>query len=203
MLGFDAAAALEQGLTGKNGTWLVTWQDQVVDPVGFVPYFLDRAGAEAEPVPQFWQLGLRHWDLRTGAAYAAWPQPQHTDAANFDHKLALLGWDDPADGELTVYWRALNTLPEDYQVSLVLEDATGATLGRWDGRPTGYDFPTTRWSVDQAVFGRYPLPAPAGAKGDLYVTLAVYAPDAPDGLDVRDAADNPAGKRVRLGPLRF
>lgn len=203
VLGFDAATALGQGLAGKNGAWLVTWQDRVVDPVGFVPYFLDRAGAETQPVPPFWQLGLRHWTLRPDARYPASPEPQHSDAANFDHKLALLGWDDPARGELIVYWQALNTLLEDYQVSLVLEDAAGTMLGRWDGRPAGYDYPATRWPVGRAVFGRYPLPAPAGFTGDLYATLAVYVPDATEGLDIRDVADNPAGKRVRLGPLRF
>ncbi len=203
VLGFEDAPALEQGLRGGNGAWLVTWQDEVVDPVGFVPYFLDRAGVETNPVARFWHLGLRHWTLRADARYVASPEPQHADAANFDHKLALLGWDDPEDGELTVYWRALNTLTEDYQVSLILEDAAGAILGRWDGRPAGYGYPTTRWSVDKAVFGRYPLPAPAGANGDLYVSLAVYAPGAPEGLDIRDVADNPAGKRIRLGPLRF
>ena len=49
VLGFDAGAQLEQALAGKAGAWLVSWQDAVVDPVGFVPYFLDRAGAE-QPV---------------------------------------------------------------------------------------------------------------------------------------------------------
>ena len=203
VLGFEAAPALEQGLAGKDGAWLVTWQDRVIDPVGFVPYFLDRAGAETKNVPPFWQLGLQHWTLQAGARYPSSADPQHADAANFDHKLGLLGWDDPIDGELTVYWQALNSLPEDYQVSLVLEDASGAELGRWDGRPAGYDYPTTRWSVDRAVFGRYPLPGSAGASGERYVTLAIYAPDAPEGLNIRDVADNPAGKRVRLGPLRF
>lgn len=203
VLGFRTAPALERGLAGKDGAWLVTWQDRVVDPVEFVPYLLDRAGMETANVSQFWQLGLRRWILRPGARYAASPEPEHTDAANFDHKLALLGWDDPVDGELTVYWQALNSLLEDYQVSLVLEDTTGAALGRWDGRLAGYDYPTARWPVGTALFGRYPLPEAAGERSELYVTLAIYAPGAPDGLDIRDAADNPAGKRIRLGPLRF
>ncbi len=81
-----------------------------------------------------------------------------------------------------------------------------ARAGNWalDGRPAGYDFPTTRWRTGDAVFGRYrDGRRPRGKEGDLHVTLAVYAADAPDGLDIRDVADNPAGKRIRLGPLRF
>ena len=120
------------------------------------------------------------------------------------HKLALLGWDDPREDQLTVYWRALNTLPQDYRVSVILEDAQGREVGRWDGRPTGYDYPTIRWQPGQEIFGRYLLPLPADAPaGDYAVTLAVYDDANPDGLDLRDAADNPAGKRVRLGPLRI
>lgn len=201
VLGFDTAHALSEALAGKDGAWLVTWQDEVVDPLGMVPYLLDRAGSETPVDRSFWRIGLRHWALDPAAQYPAAPAPQHPQAANFDHKVALLGWDAPRDGELTVYWQAINTLPADYQVSLILEDAAGDELGRWDGRPAGYNYPTTRWRVGEPVFGRYPLPPSDAARGERYATLAIYAPDAPDGLDLRDEADNPAGKRVRMGPF--
>ena len=203
VLGFDAGAQLGRALAGKTGAWLVSWQDAVVDPAGFVPYFLDRAGAEQPASQAFWHLGLRYWRLRPDATFLAEATPAHNQSANFDHKLALLGWDDPQGNQLTVYWRVLNTLPQDYRVSVILEDAQGREVGRWDGRPASYDYPTTRWQPGQEIFGRYPLPLPADAVGEYTIALAVYDEMNPDGLDLRDAADNPAGKRVRLGPLRI
>jgi hypothetical protein len=201
VMGFEAAAPLGEALAGKDGAWLVSWQDEVVDPMGVTPYLLGRAGAEEQVPASFWKLGLRHWKLEPDATYPGEPVPQHAQGANFDHKLALLGWDAPKDGQLTVYWKALNALPADYQVSLIFEDAAGKELGRWDGRPAGYNYPATRWQVGRPVFGPYPVPVTAGAPGERYASLAIYSTDSPEGLDLRDEADNPAGKRVRLGPF--
>jgi hypothetical protein len=204
VLGFDTGPTLARALQGMQGAWLVSWQAEAVDPVGVVPYFLDRAGAEQPSPGQFWQVGLRHWRLRPGATFPAQPEPEHQLGANYGHRIALLGWDEPKDGRITVYWQALQPLDRDYQVSLILEDAAGNELGRWDGRPAGYGYPANRWRPAQAVFGRYALPLPADAPaGDYFVTLAVYDPAEPSGLDIMDVADNPAGKRIQLGPIRI
>jgi mannosyltransferase len=204
VLGFEAGSVLSRALRTKTGAWLVSWQEEAVDPAGFVPFFLDRAGQEQPIAQRFWQLGLRHWTLRPDAVFPAEPQPVHTDGANYAHQIALLGWDDPLQGYITIYWRALNPVTRDYQVSLVLEDATGNELGRWDGRPAGYNYPTFRWEPGKALFGRYTLPMPSDAPpGEYYVTIALYDSTEPSGLDIMDVADNPAGKRVRIGPLHL
>jgi 4-amino-4-deoxy-L-arabinose transferase-like glycosyltransferase len=203
-LDLRAGSILDRALRDRAGAWLVSWQTEAVDPLGVVPYFLDRAGVEQASPGQFWHVGLRHWALRPGATYPASPEPEQRLGANYGHRIALLGWDNPRNGQLTVYWQALQPLDRDYQVSLVLEDETGKELGRWDGRPAGYEYPAQRWEVGEAVLGRYDLPLPADApRGDYYVTLAVYDPAEPSGLDIMDVADNPAGKRIRLGPFRL
>jgi hypothetical protein len=48
--------------------------------------------------------------------------------------------------------------------------------------------------------GRYPI-AQGLAAGRYYVTVTVYDAAEPSGLDIMDVADNPAGKRLRLGPF--
>jgi 4-amino-4-deoxy-L-arabinose transferase-like glycosyltransferase len=201
-LGFETGAVLEQAVANKPGVWVVEWQDEVVDPAGFVPYFLDRAGREQATAGDFWQLAARHWLLRPDAGFPTEPSPDHDDGANFAHQVALTGWDDPRDGSITLYWRALNPIGRDLKVSLVFEDATGREVGRWDGRPARYDYPTTRWRPGEALFGRYPLPQ-STVPGDYAVTVALYDDANPSGLDIMDIADNPAGKRARLGPVRI
>jgi hypothetical protein len=200
-LGYETGAVLEQAVAGKPGVWVVEWQDEVVDPAGFVPYYLDRAGQEQVTAGDFWQLAARHWLLRPDAAFRTEPSPDHDDGANFAHRVALTGWDDPQDGAITLYWRALNPIESDLKVSLVFEDAMGREVGRWDGRPAGYDYPTMRWRPGEALFGEYPLPDSL-ISGDYTVTVAVYDDADPSGLDIMDIADNPAGKRVRLSPVR-
>lgn len=202
VLGFDAGTQLGPALAGKSGVWLVEWQADTMDPMGVVPYLLDRAGTEIPFNRGYWGLQVRHWQLRPGAQYLAGPQPEHEQAADFGHQVALLGWDQPRDGLIAVYWRALQGLDRDYQVSLRVEDLAGKEIpGQgWDGRPATYNYPATRWPPGQAVFGRYPLPAGLPA-GGYYITLAVYDSREPSGLDIMDVAGNPAGKRVRLGPL--
>jgi mannosyltransferase len=203
VLGLDTGSVLGQALEGKTGAWLASWQAEAVDPLGVVPHFLDRTGTEQASPGQFWHIGLRHWRLRPGTAYPSSLEPEHPFGANYGHRVALLGWDDPKNDQITVYWQALQPLDRDYRVSLVLEDTAGKELGRWDGRPAGYNYPSLRWRPGQAVFGTYDLPLPAEAPGgDYYVTLAVYDSAQPSGLDIMDVADNPAGKRVRLGPFR-
>ena len=203
VLGFDAAAQLGPALAGKAGVWLVEWQADTLDPMGVVPFLLDQVGTEVPFNRGYWGLKVRHWQLRPGAQFLAGPQPEHLQAADFGHQVALFGWDGPQDGQMAVYWRALQGLDRDYQVSLRLEDLAGKDIpGQgWDGRPATYDYPATRWRPGEVVFGRYPLPAELPA-GGYYVTLTVYDSREPSGLDVMDVAGNPAGKRVRLGPLQ-
>ena len=202
-VGLDTAAGRwAQALAGKDGAWLVAWQDEVVDPVGVTPYLLDRAGAEVKSRPSFWQLGLRHWQLDPERDLFPRPQPDHVAAAQLRPQARPAGLGRPGrrrvDGLLAGAQHPARGLPG-------VADPRGcggqSSIGRWDGRPAGYDYPTTRWPVGEPLFGRYPIPAPPFLPGQRYATLAIYSSDEPDGLDLRDAADNPAGKRVRIGPF--
>ena len=201
-LDYGVAADLIDWLSGLDGVWVVLWQDEVVDPAGYLLSILDDVGEE-QPIEQtFPKVGLRHYRLPPDARFTGEPVIAHPTDINFGHKLRLLGYTQTGEQEVTLYWQALEPLTEDYRVSLTLRDTAGQSWGQWDGRPTAYLFPTNRWRVGQIVPGIYQLVPITGAPpGDYGLEVGVYTEDDPGGLDVLDEAGAPQGKRAMLGAV--
>ena len=201
-LDYGVAADLIDWLFGMGGVWVVLWQDEVVDPAGYLLSILDDVGEE-QPIDQtFPKVGLRHYRLPPDARFTGEPVIAHPTDINFGHKLRLLGYTQTGEQEVTLYWQAMEPLTEDYRVSLILRDTAGQSWGRWDGRPTAYLFPTNRWRVGQVVPGIYQLVPMTGAPpGDYGLEVGVYTEEDPKGLDVLDEAGAPQGKRAMLGAV--
>jgi hypothetical protein len=76
--------------------------------------------------------------------------------------------------ELTLFWRAVRSLPETYQVSVQLQDANRLTLTADSGytHPGGY--PTSRWRTGGYVSDQHGLTIPADAlPGSYRIGVAV------------------------------
>lgn len=208
VLGYDAANVLNQTLLGEHGAWVVLWQDEVVDPNGFVPLLLSSRGKEQKTDASFWQVKLRHWTLPSNARFSPEPQPGVARPANFKNQVKLLGFDSanptPADigASFNLYWQALDTFEDDYYVALRVCDAAGNLWGKQDRRPAGYNYPTLRWKKDEKLFGAYTVPLLAGAPaGDYFVEVNFYTTSDQSGLDVLAPNGAPIGKTVKVGPI--
>lgn len=203
VLGYDAAPALQAGLAGKTGAWLVTWQDEVVDPVGFAADFLGRAGREVAQ-PRFQQVGLRYFELPAGASFSSEPPVTFPVHANFDGLVELIGWRvEPCATPpcpLRLEWRALQSALPDLKLAGEVVDAEGHVWARVpDQRLAGYQYPTTRWTAGQPLFGRIDLPWWQGTPPGTYdLILRVYAEGETAARSVLDAAGSPQGPSVRL-----
>jgi mannosyltransferase len=203
-LDYSIAANLNDWLAGKGGVWLVLWQDEVVDPVGYLPMMLGEVGEEQPVTATFAQIRLRHYRLPANVHFDETPHIDHPAAFNFGDRLRLLGYNQSGERQVTLFWQALRPLEEDYRVSLILRDTSGQAWGRWDGRPSAYLYPTDRWREGQIVPGCYDLvPEPGTPPGDYGLDVGVYTEDDPIGLDVLDAAGAAAGKRAILGAVRL
>lgn len=206
VLGYNVANDLNRYLRDASGAWLVLWQDDVVDPSGFVKTILDT---QAKPLPQpqsFYGVRLLHYQIPRGTVFSDKPQIQQPLYVNYGGQIELLGYNLPATPSpadkglnLTLYWRALADLKKDYSVALRVLDADGHLVGKLDARPGNYNYPTTRWKNGDVLFGNFSIPlALATPPGNYQVDVTVYAADAPEGLDVLDEAANPKGKFTTL-----
>ena len=207
-LDYGIAAQLNQWLADpakpKEGVWLVLWQDEVVDPVGYLTALLDEAGEEQLVTKTFPGVRLKYYRFSQGTRFPEGERPAIAHPANFNfgNRLRLLGYDQTGENQVTLFWEALQPLEEDYRVSLLLRDPSGQVWGRWDGRPTSYLYPTDRWRVGQVVFGRYDLPqVPGRPPGDYGVEVGVYTEKDLSGLDILDPAGLAQGKRAVLGAV--
>ena len=145
VLGYDVATALQAQVAGRTGAWLVTWQDNVVDPVGFVADQLARAGTELPLTARFAQIGLRHFALPPDATFSAAPPLTNASDLTVGGQVRLLGWSQPAatgvpSSTLRLEWQAVQPLADDLKLAAEVVDAQGQIWGRVaDRRLAVYD----------------------------------------------------------------
>jgi 4-amino-4-deoxy-L-arabinose transferase-like glycosyltransferase len=203
-LDYSSAESLNTWLADKTGLWLVLWQDEVVDPVGYLTTMLEAAAERVPVEAAFPKVELRHYRLPDDLLLPGEPAIAHPADYNYGNRLRLLGYSQTGERQVTMFWEALQPLDEDYRVSVILRDIAGQSWGRWDGRPAAYLYPTDRWREGQIVFGHYHLlPMPGTAPGDYGLDVGVYTEKEPEGLDLLDEAGAPVGKRAVLGAVRL
>jgi mannosyltransferase len=210
-LNFSVADDLNRALAGKSGVWVVLWQDEVVDPNGFLLMMLEEKGKLLE-AEDLWHVRLRHFALPEGVHFSSQPDIQHPIEVNFEGRIKLLGYDSRStlhdsrftlhNVRLTLYWQAEQQLDDDYKVSLRLRDEEGHYWGRLDQRPAAYLYPTTRWKVGELLFGRYTLPVlPGTPPGEYQLEVVLYSEARPEGLDVVDADGVARGASAVMGTV--
>jgi len=210
VLGYSLADELNRILPGKDGVWVLLWQDEVVDPVGFLTMMLGDAGRLVPYEGGFWGLKLLHYALPPGVHFSSEPQPQHPVTVNFENQIRLLGYSVSA-GEATtsgleavLYWQPLQQTSADYKVSLRLRDETGHEWGGYDGRPTGPLYPTFRWSAGETLFGTALITPTVGIPPGLYqLQASLYSEATLVGLDVLDEQGTPTGTTATLGSVEL
>ena len=158
---------LELGLYRlENGEWLDV---------------LDEAGT-----PQGVQKALGE----VSVSLASMPPPeealfiQHPRTANFSSGVRFLGYClggesyQPGDAlDLTLFWKALADLHEDYHFSLRLEDGDGTAWATIDEQPAGSGYPTSLWMQGQLFRGLSRLMVPASTPSGQYrLVLTLYDP---------------------------
>ncbi len=101
--------------------------------------------------------------------------------------------DEPASVEsgrrvgITLYWKSLRRLSEDYRISLRLLDGTGRVLAQQDGMPVQDAYPTSRWRPGEIVVDTRYFRVPLGTvPGEYPLAVALYSDFSPDGVKAFD-----------------
>lgn len=178
----NSAAPLRAAFTkesGKNGAWLVEWQDDVVDPTGIVPVQLELAGREKGQPTSFWKLKLRRFTNIKPKHIADAPPIATPTQANFGNQLLLHGYTVVDNGDLLLFWERSAQAPlVDIQMTGEVWRADGTLVAPLpDQRPAGYGYPVARWPLGTLVMGRIPAAIWLGNQvtdGTYKLRLSVY-----------------------------
>ena len=128
---------------------------------------------------------------------------EHTVHYRVGEHVALIGYDwQPAGpgktANLTLYWKAIEPVPVNYQVYVHLRDPTGAVAAQSDRLNPG-DYPARQWPLDKYVRDEHRMLIPEGlppGEYDLVVGLWLMAEG--ERLPVADRAGNLLGDGVWL-----
>jgi len=203
---------IAQAVAGKDGVWLVSWQDEVIDPNRIVPFWLDLIGRRPLDAGDFQGVGLEHWRLDQAkiSLLHGTPikQPVPESGHNFANRINLLGMTQLSENEIALFWRPRQTLPDDLLYTLDLTDKAGFD---WDqvtatGRPGAYFYPPSRWPVGQMVMTRHLLPWQTGTPPGVYtveIGLGQIEPEteAFNGWDILDQQGRPQRRTALLASI--
>jgi 4-amino-4-deoxy-L-arabinose transferase-like glycosyltransferase len=173
-LDYDSAVPhLNRWLSGRNGVWLLLYDETLLDPSRLIQTLLRRQSVALMhdfETREFQGLHLLHY--RFFQPYQ--PLPDHIPdmAANVEitepqRGLAALGCHimQPAHSsdnwmEVFCFWRLLPgmSVPSDTQVSLRLIDSTGRQIAQSDQPLTDFGVPYLRYEKPLTAVYRFPLP---------------------------------------------
>lgn len=146
---------------------------------------------------------------RRQAVVAQVPPLSVRNGANLEDKVELVGATvnpgrvSPGDAtRVTVYFKVLKPLEEDYLVFVHVEDAEGRMERlNVDHKPAGGLYPTTQWKAGETVKDEFAFQLPAGAPArQLNLWLGLWDPRTDARLQLKnpDAVRNDGRSRILL-----
>ncbi|RLC80679.1 MAG: hypothetical protein DRJ03_21235 [Chloroflexi bacterium] len=104
-------------------------------------------------------------------------QITHPLAYTLGDMIELAGYDLSTEPPMvTLYWRALAEMDEDYTVFVHLLDEDGALIGQGDGPPLNGDYPTSYWSPGELLVDTHTAPLQDGLPADAHLLVGLYRP---------------------------
>ncbi len=118
------------------------------------------------------------------------PRPEQAINTKLGDMVELVGYDLIPQGNalyVSLYWQALQPLPEDYTIFVHLRDAANNTIANADHQPYNNLVPTSRWPVGETIKETIRLDIPPDLPNAQYRLLAgMYSPVTVERLPVQN-----------------
>lgn len=135
------------------------------------------------------------------------PNPMHI---NFNNQIALIGYDldrrvaKPGETfHLTLYWKALQRMHENYSIFTHLLSESGERVAQMDSWPLRGNAPTSGWKPDAIIEDNYELTLPVDVPLGVYcIHIGIYLAETQQRLWVLDCIGQPQSNLVALSRVR-
>jgi hypothetical protein len=163
---------------GKRGAWLLSWQEEVVDPNDVAPVQLELGGREKGQTATFSGLGLRRFGGIRDSRIATEPPVDKPLDVRFGDAVTLLGYRVLNNGDLLLFWRREGEAAGDLHMAIETQMVDGSPLAQpQDRRLAGYTYPSFRWPSDKVVMGHIPAAQWLGDAAAEWLAAAENADD--------------------------
>ncbi len=119
--------------------------------------------------------------LRLAGAPVSMAEIAHPLAYTLGERIELIGYDAPSGPpspgkamSITLYWRALAEMNEDYTVFMHLVDEAGTLHAQGDGPPLGNDYPTSYWSPGEVLADTHAISLQDDAPAKAHLLVGLY-----------------------------
>jgi hypothetical protein len=208
----DTWDALQRYFHESASHYIIIDHDTVRRRPALSEYFtLDGDGVAFQRIPEGWILTyLYDSSPHTWSIFTPFALPSVPVSANFGEQIELLGYDLKPYSEdepalyVTLDWRAVSTLTEDYTIFLHLTAPDGFVKAQQDQQPLAGLWPTSRWTQGDVVADHYRIPMHQGVQpGEYLLITGLYTPQTGQRMPLVDGPRAPSPNAVLLGKINL
>ncbi|MBA3530767.1 MAG: glycosyltransferase family 39 protein [Ardenticatenales bacterium] len=181
-LNYRDLATLNEAAAQHRRLWLVLWQRELADPAGMVLDQLVGHTLRHIVFGEFGEIDLLLFEMpQAGVTFDTDPTPQMPLAHEWPGRVALRGYTlEPGATvnrgqplHLTLFWRALAEMDEDFFASVQLIGADGQLYAQADHIAYNDFYPSSQWRAGEELLDRYQLDLPSALPPGRYQLILV------------------------------
>jgi mannosyltransferase len=177
----EAVPILSAQADSIRGVWVVSWQDDVMDPEAVIPGLLESIGVRHDS--SFGDVSLDYFALNHPLSSLEMPRIGVDPLVAMPEGLTLESAGVVTSGPLRpgdsvighTWWQRRGPVSSNARVSIRLYGSDGRVYGQIDQPPAGWVYFPDRWPDRTLILGRYVMQIPPDAAAPLTMKLVVYS----------------------------